>query len=59
MKKYFRKKNPLVEIAVKKTMDESREEIGPSASQNKISQGDPTTRLEVFVFWTITISQGR
>ena len=28
-------------------MDESREEIGPSASQNKISQGDPTTRLDL------------
>jgi len=40
-------------------MDENREEIGPSASQNKISQGDPTTRLEVFVFWTTMINQGR
>ena len=50
-KKIFSKRISLVVIAVKKKMDSSREEIGPSASQNKISQGDPTSRLELFVQW--------
>ena len=56
---YFRKKKSISWNRSEEKMDESREEIGPSASQNKISQGDPTTRLEDFVFWTIMINQGR
>ena len=41
---------------MKKKMNESREEIGPSASQNKISQGDPTSRLGVFYLALVDVS---
>ena len=34
------------QLELQRKMDENREEIGPSASQNKITQGDPTSRLE-------------